>query len=52
MNSYLFARFPRYVVNRFLYRLSRLIVDALPDVALIGGFTALFVLLWMKLFIK
>ena len=52
MNSYLFSQFPRYVIGRFFYRAFRMIVDSLPDFALIGGFTALFVLLWSKLFIK
>ena len=52
MNAYLFANFPRYVVSKLLYRAFRSFVDSLPDIALIGGFTALFVLLWTKLFLK
>jgi hypothetical protein len=52
MNAYLFANFPRYVVSKLLYRGFRSLVDSLPDIALIGGFTALFVFMWSKFFIK
>lgn len=43
---------PRYFINKILRKLVRIICDTVPDMALIAGCTALFILIWMHSFIK
>ena len=43
---------PRRLLKKILRKLVRFVCDAVPDVALIAGCTALFILIWMHSFIK
>ena len=43
---------PRYFFNRILRKVVRLVCDFIPDVALIAGCTALFLIVWAYYFLN
>ena len=51
-NSLFYVTPPRYFINKILRKLVRLVCDTVPDLVLIAGCTALFVLVWMLFFNK